>query len=303
MRSTYHYRSFFWPALLILAGIVALLVNTGAISVDRLYQLLDLWPLILIVVGLELILRHSLHGVAGDVAAALIVLLAVVGAIGYVVVSPNPSANHTMDASSSVGNLGQAAAEVDAGAATITVTGSGDLGSDLYRAHIGYSGPRPTVDFSPSSGKLVISQPNGALFQARKFVLDLQLNAGIPWTLTENTGASTDTINLSQAHVAGITLNTGASREDITLGPLSGTVPVEINGGALTVQVRLPAGVATSVDVSGGAVTLNVDGRTTHAIGSLTYESSGFNEATDRYRITVNGGACTVTVGQGPSLG
>jgi len=29
MRYTYRYRSFFWPALLILAGVVALLVNTG----------------------------------------------------------------------------------------------------------------------------------------------------------------------------------------------------------------------------------------------------------------------------------
>src|SRR5438309_571558 len=39
---TYRYRSFLWPAILILAGVVALLVNTGRIPVDRLYQLVNL---------------------------------------------------------------------------------------------------------------------------------------------------------------------------------------------------------------------------------------------------------------------
>src|SRR5207247_1651916 len=83
MRYTYRYRSFFWPALLILAGVVALLVNTGQIPVERLARIIDLWPLILVVIGLELIVRRTVHGVAGDVAAALLVLLARGGAVGH----------------------------------------------------------------------------------------------------------------------------------------------------------------------------------------------------------------------------
>src|SRR5207249_12120410 len=92
MRYTYRYRSFFWPALLILAGVVALLVNTGQIPVERLARIIDLWPLILVVIGLELIVRRTVHGVAGDVAAALIVLLAIGGAAAYLAVGPAPSA-------------------------------------------------------------------------------------------------------------------------------------------------------------------------------------------------------------------
>ena len=48
MRSTYHYRSFLWPALLILIGVIALLANTGQIPAERLYNLVILWPLILL---------------------------------------------------------------------------------------------------------------------------------------------------------------------------------------------------------------------------------------------------------------
>lgn len=297
MRYTYRYRSFFWPALLILAGVIALLVNVGAISTERLYQLFDLWPLILIVLGVELIIRRSLHGMAGDVAAALIVLLAVLGAVGYVAASPNPYGTHTIDSSSALGNLDQASLEISVGAANVTLKGTTDVGSDLYRAHIEYSGPKPEVDFNTSTGKVKISQPNTGWFQTRrKFTLTVLMSVAVPWSVMENTGASDDKIDFSQLHASNIKLNTGASQQDITLGPVSGTVPVEVNGGALTVHVHRPQGVPTSIDVSGGAVNLQADGHSYHAVGSARYSSDGFEVAVDRYRITVNGGACTVTL-------
>lgn len=295
MRYAGRYRSFFWPGLLILAGLIALLVNTGAIPVDRLYELINLWPLILIVIGLELIVRRSLHGASGDVAAALIVLLAVAGAAGYVAASPNPSATHTLDTAGPVGSLDRASLEVDVGAAQISMTGSADIGSDLYRAHVEYSGAKPAVDFNQSTGKLRISQ-SSALFQPGSFNLSLTMNTSIKWTVTEDSGATRDTIDFSRVHVRSLTLDTGASRDDITLGPASGTVPVEINGGALTVHVHRPTGVPASIAISGGAVSLDADGRSSHAVGDLTYASPDFSGAADRYQIKVDGGACTVTL-------
>ena len=109
------YRSYFWPVVLILVGIFALLVNAGLISTDRLSLLEDLWPVILIVVGLELLARRTLPGSAGDVAAVLIVLIAAGGAMAYVALAPNPGATHTLDTSATVGNLDHASIEVDVG--------------------------------------------------------------------------------------------------------------------------------------------------------------------------------------------
>src|SRR5258708_12249695 len=85
------YRSYFWPAVLILIGIVALLVNSGVISTDRLNLLFDLWPVILIVIGLELLARRTIPGQNGDVAGVLIVLLAAAAATPYVPLPPNPT--------------------------------------------------------------------------------------------------------------------------------------------------------------------------------------------------------------------
>jgi hypothetical protein len=288
------YRSYFWPAILILIGVVALLVNAGVISTDRLSLLFDMWPLLLIVIGLELIVHRGVKGSAADVAAVLIVLLAVGAALAYVALAPNPSVTGKLDATAPVGSLDHASLEVDVGAATISVVGSSALEGDMYRAHIEYSGPKPDVTFDRSNGTLQISQgDSGFAFRSRRFNLQLQINSSVPWKLASNSGASTDTFKLGAVRVTSIEINTGASREDITLGPPAGTVPITIDGGALTVRLHRPSGAAASVVVSGGAVSLDFDGHQNRGVGNVQ-ESSG--SGSDLYRVEVNGGACTVTM-------
>jgi hypothetical protein len=298
MRYAGRYRSLLWPAVLIFAGIFALLVNTGTIPVDRLYQLFDLWPLILIVIGLELIIRRSVRGPTGGVAGVLVAVLALGGAVAYVVAGPNPTTSKTLDTFSPMGTIAQASLEVDAGSANITVSGSNSVGNHLYEAHIEYTGPKPQVSLDSSSGLVRISQAstNFPFFQTRKFVLDIKLNPELPWSITENSGATTDSLNLADVKVGSIVLNTGASREEITVGEPSGLVPVTINGGSLTVHIHRPKGTMASVAVAGGAVSLNADGKQMRAIGDLTFQSPGFSTEADAYRIQINGGACNVTL-------
>src|ERR1700730_3816020 len=153
------YRSLFWPLALIAIGLIALLVDLNVISADRLYRLADLWPVVLIVIGLELLTRRALHGATADLAAVLILLIAAVGAVAYVSVGPAiPGGTHTFDTSGQAANLSTASLQVDVGGANMTVLGSGSLGSDLYRAHIEYSGPKPSVTLDKSTGELHISQ-------------------------------------------------------------------------------------------------------------------------------------------------
>lgn len=298
------YRSFFWPVVLIAIGLIALLAELNLISSDRLYRLADLWPLILIVIGLELIARRTLHGGAVDVATILIVLIAAGGAILYVSLGPAiPGGTHSFDASGQIGSSKTAALKVDVGNVNLTVDGDGSLGSDLYRAHIEYSGIKPTVDFDAASGVLHIEQRGGFTFFGNpRFVLDLQINPAVTWSFNINSGAANGTFKLSQVRVTGIELNTGASHEDIALGAPTGKVPITVNGGALTIIIHRPNGVEASAQVSGGAVNLTADGDRERGIGSKSWQSDGYDSAQDAYRIKVNGGACTVTVDtSGPS--
>ena len=297
MRYAGRYRSYFWPGALILVGLIALLVNTGWISADRLVQLFDLWPVILIVIGLELIVRRSMRGAAGDVAAVLIVLLAVAGAAVYVVAAPNPSTSHSLDTSSPMSGVEHAALEIDAGSANITVSGSTALEGDLYRAHVEYSGSKPAVSFDQPTGLVRISQAGGnPFFQNRRLVVDVKLNQQVSWSITENSGATTSTMNLAGVQVGSINVNTGASRSEIALGEPSGLVPVKINGGSLTVRLHRPQGTGASVAISGGAVNLTADGKQMHAFGNLTFQSRDFATEGNGYRVEINGGACRVTI-------
>ena len=295
MAAARSYRSYFWPAVLILIGVFALLVNAGVVSTDRLSLLPDLWPVILIVIGLEILARRALPGQAGDIAAVLIVLLAAGGALAYIALAPNPGATHQLESHDSIGSLDRASLELDAGAATITVTGRSSLGGDLYQAHITYSGHKPEISLDRSDGTLTISQGNSGfgVFQTRRFTLDLQINSSIAWAISSNGGASTETYRLGSVPLKSMDINTGASREDITLGSPTGVVPIMINGGALTVNLHRPTGTGASVDVSGGAVSLKFDGRQTRAIGNVQDTTGNHG---DIYRVEVSGGACTVTM-------
>ena len=294
MRSTYRYRSFFWPSVLILVGVIALLANTGQIPADRLYNLVTLWPLILVVIGLELIVRRSFHGVTGDAVAAVIILLAILGATAYVAASPAGIRSQSLDSSAELGSLSSASVDINAGGAQITVTGTSDIGSNLYKAHIDFGGPKPEVSLDRESGELSISQ-NSTFFNfgGQRFVLDLKLNSSIPWKITQNTGAATATYKLASANITAMEINTGASRDDITLGAPKGVVSVRINGGSLSVHIHRPKGVDAAVDVSGGVVNLEFDGQGYRAVGHV---AAGTEMGADGYRVEINGGACTVTV-------
>src|SRR6185312_2270395 len=74
-------RTYLLPALFILVGLLALLVNLGVISTDRLYRLADLWPLLLVVLGLELLVnRARLPSAIETTASVLIVAVALAAA-------------------------------------------------------------------------------------------------------------------------------------------------------------------------------------------------------------------------------
>jgi hypothetical protein len=290
----YSYRGLFWPAVLILFGILALLVNTNVIPADRLYRLADLWPLLLVVLGLLILVRRTAMPAPGaTVAAALIVLLALAGAAAYVAAGP-PLGSGTLDSSQPVGSLERADLEVAVGGASVTITGDTSLGNDLYQAHIDYSGRPPTVSLDRSNGTLRISQNNsGFMFSSQRFALNLKISTKVPWGITINAGGTSDSIALSDVKLTALAMNTGGTSADITLGEPSGVVPIEFNGGGLTVHMHRPSDAAASVKVSGAGVSLTFDGRHHGGIGSVE-DSSG--SGPDRYEVKINGAGCTVTM-------
>ena len=86
MSKTYHshYRSFFWPVLTIGAGVVWLLINMNIISTENLRILYDLWPILLIIAGLDVLFARKLAFIG-----ALLALL-VIAVVIYVLINGSP---------------------------------------------------------------------------------------------------------------------------------------------------------------------------------------------------------------------
>ena len=291
----YRYRGLLWPGLLILVGGIALLVNTNVISTDRLYRLGDLWPVLLIVIGLEMfVLRSPMPGNASAIAGALIVLVALGGAFAYMAAGPAlPSGIQTMDRSAPAGKLDHGSVSIAVGGATLHIRGA-DLEGDLFRAHINYSGPAPGVSVNRSDGHIDISQSGGFhLFGPQRFAMDLQLSTSVRWSLDVRSGGTNDTYDFTKLRLVSLVDATGGSLEDISLGAPKGNVPITINGGGLTVHLHRPPDTAAQVTVSGGAVTLDYDGHQQRGVGSL---SDGMRSDTDMFSIRISAGACTVTM-------
>lgn len=91
----------------------------------------------------------------------------------------------------------------------------------------------------------------------------------------------------------------GAGRLEVALPEPSGTVAVVVLGGASNVAIQRPTGVAARLRVEGGATHLRLDDKRIGAAGGdLDLKSRGYDAATDRYDITVAGGANNVGEGR-----
>ena len=77
------YRSLFWPIFLITVGVIWLLANLGVIPVENFALLLNLWPVLLIVIGLDII-----FGRRSQIAGILIGLAALVVIVGALIWGP-----------------------------------------------------------------------------------------------------------------------------------------------------------------------------------------------------------------------
>jgi hypothetical protein len=84
---------------------------------------------------------------------------------------------------------------------------------------------------------------------------------------------------------------------ELTLARPAGPVQLWFRGGAREVTIHRPAGTAARVRVTGGSSGLTFDEQTYKAVaGEAVWQTSGFDEATDRYDIAFSRGVRNVVV-------
>lgn len=182
------------------------------------------------------------------------------------------------------------------GASRVTVRADSSM-ANLYRAHFQGQAPRVAAE----DGTVTIRYPRFPLFDwlyyLREPLGEVALNASIPWDIEIRDGASRLTADLRGLELRSFEVRGGASRVEVTLSAPLDTVPVRVLGGASNVTIHRPEGVAAHIRVGGGSTNLAFDDQRFGAVGSeVSLRSPDYEGASDRYDITITGGASNLTI-------
>jgi class 3 adenylate cyclase len=167
--------------------------------------------------------------------------------------------------------------------------------AELYHAR--YEGSPPRV--RERGGVITIEY--GPRFRpadwAGRQAADIRLNPSVGWRIEGSRGLVGLRADLSGARLLGMEVEHATAGSELTLARPAGPVQLWFRGGAREVTIHRPAGTAARVRVTGGSSGLTFDEQTYKAVaGEATWQTSGFDEATDRYDIAFSRGVRNVVV-------
>lgn len=293
-------RGFGLPLVLIAVGVVALLANFGVLPFSPL-AMLALWPVLLVIAGIDLLLSRR-----APVAALALDAAVVVGALALLVSQPNlptivPFVNigsRDCPAGAAQGALSiprdgaqKLSLHLTGGATTYRVLAPAgalvEARSDLEQLHSRVSRSGDAIDVN------ITQCWNGPIMTGRD--VEVRIAGDVPTALDLTGGAGSFELDLREVRLTELRLTNGASSTKIQLPRPSGDVSVRITGGASSTDIDL-GGAAARVETTGGLTSLNSPSTVTTGVGRSVYETPGYASAADRYTITVTGGVSSVTV-------
>ena len=287
------------PLILITIGVLFLLANLGMLPLTFWEIAARFWPLILILVGLEIIIgRRSMIG-------ALIVValwLALVGGVIYLSfagggILPTPAAV-TDQLSQPLGDVKSASVDMEIGAARTTVTALAPDSTDLMKGTFSHAdGTRieKTYNVNGTEGQLTLKEGANFMYFAGSIDRwDVALSPQIPLALRVNDGVGHGRFDLAALKVTLLSIDAGLGNIDVTT-PKTGNTSVRINGGVGSVSITIPDGVAASIRVNGGLGGTRVNESRFPKFGDV-YQSTDYAAAANKIDIQIDGGVGSISI-------
>jgi len=292
---------------LLTIGILWLLDNLNIISIDlNIFRaLITLWPLILVVIGVNLIFKdNSLIKVLTWTAFIIVVVL--YGSFGvknspYSGFNINLGNNKDMSSAKSVeepmrtglqkGNL-----RIDAGAMKLSIADESDKLftmeslNDEINYNFDYKSSGDSVDIDVNNKNIRVFGVN----TANK--VNIGLNNKVIWNIRLNTGASDGDIDLSQLKLNSLDIDAGAVNYKVKLGANVPVTEIKLDSGASNFEFDIPNNdVGVRVKLDGALNNTNFSELGFKKTGS-TYESPNYNDAKSKINIDADIGAAKLTI-------
>lgn len=320
-----HYRSIFWPILLIGFGLIWLLNNLNLIPAWSWSSIWQLWPIFLIAIGLDLLVARR-SPILGAIVAlgtiGLIIFLLVAGTgLGF---RSNPDLI-TEQFSEELGGADTARIDLNFSVGPALLEALEDS-NDLFQAEITHLG-EVTFSSSGTSRKTIALDTRELSFNSGWFDLvnerDLRWDVGIspeiPIELHINGGVGEARLDLQALDITDLEIDVGVGKVQIYLpatadsynanifGSVGETyieisdnadLRLDIDGGVGEVTIKLPADIAVRLDASIGVGRVVVPSNFRQISGGDSdfvgedgiWETADFDTADRRVIITFNGG-------------
>jgi len=288
------------PVILIGIGVLALLQNFGYLPSNFWQTVWRLWPLIFILIGVEILINQ----IRMPWLVSFVLALAVIGlTIGGLVYLAWQSPAETPAASEEAERIEQdlqgatsARVSLDFGAGTMKIGATS--GSRLLEGDF-LPGARVSYSMSGATGWLTLNvwENNTRFFVSprRGNEWNLLLSNAIPLDLRVSAGASTNDLDLSDLKLTALRVEAGLSTSTIRLPRQGSYYAAHISGGLATTTVYVPEGVAARIRIEGGLSSTNVDESRFPRSGD-TWVSSNYDTAANKVDLHITGGLASVTV-------
>jgi hypothetical protein len=304
-------RNLFWPLILITIGLVFLLVNFGFVPGVTALSLLNLWPLLLILAGVDLAIgrRWPLAAIGIDVgviALGLALLATQPTLLGspFFVIDGAPGGER--DVSVARQSATSLSLDINGGAGRFRVSGGSSALVEAHSANEDLRLRRADFDKAGSHADVRIDQSGNRRVGGGTVDVNARIANDVATALQVNGGAGEFVIDLSDVMISRAELNVGAASLTITLpkptqtSPSSGAKPtanvsVEINAGASNITIDVPQGVEARVTTSGALLSLH-SSNSRMSVSGGSAETSGYASAQARVTVRVTAGASSVTI-------
>ena len=292
---------------LVFAGLVFLLHNMKVIDFNF-YGIINLWPLILVSIGISLLLQGRTYSKYIVIASNIILC----GIIFYKGITSKDTFYDRL------GNIEVNTADDIEGPFTQVV--SQNLSEDTETAKLTINGGAAKYNFSAgkdsslildaktaqataslnlqSKGEKNVSMELTSKMKNNKYnnsLIEVALNSKPLWDLEFNVGAAAITGDFKQMRIGKLEVNSGASSLNLYLPkPSDGVCDIEVNTAASKVILYLPKGAACQVETD--ALFSNNKYEDVDVVIDDVRKSKNFDQETNKYDIKVAGAANSLSI-------
>ncbi|HLV12614.1 MAG TPA: DUF5668 domain-containing protein [Trueperaceae bacterium] len=281
-----------WPLVLIAGGVVLFAANFGWLRWDALWSVWYLWPLVVIAVGVDVLLRgqHRLLVVIGTLLVGAAIYAGTSGSLGGGALLGSETISQGLE--------GASRAQVKIGTGVTRLVVRGDPATDLLVAGTVTPLRGETIErsFEVVGGVARFTIDSESRFTTVPFgrggVWELTLSGRVPLTLDVDTGVGAADLDLSGLTLERLELSTGVGASTVTLPPGDYAAAIDTGVGAAT--IRIPAGAEARVTVSRGIGAISVPSGFERE-GDV-YVSEGYASARERIDLSVDSGVGAVSI-------